>query len=252
MAEYLAVEYNGLYNRYKQNTDYLEAPIVATTTTQPLTKEQATAKAEADRLAQEALTAQSEASLTLTLATLAQTAVDEAVLALSLASAEDIATAQLALDKAVRLAQEAQTKAEEAQVKAEASQALAQQAEIATIDDTIKLAIDEATRIAQLAQTTADNALSTIGELNFNTLGSDIYKYTNPLKLITTFEQPYPVFNFALPRNILTQYTDGNFTNIKTNSNAVYNEQNNRWDIQGNNGVTFNESVINGAGPFSI
>ena len=27
MAEYLAVDYNGIYNRFKQNTDYLEAPV---------------------------------------------------------------------------------------------------------------------------------------------------------------------------------------------------------------------------------
>ena len=28
MAEFLAFEYDGLYNSYKQNTDYLEAPII--------------------------------------------------------------------------------------------------------------------------------------------------------------------------------------------------------------------------------
>ena len=98
MAEYLAVDYNGLFNSYKLNTEYLEAPIVAT---KPLTEEQATAQAEADRLAQEAVTA--------------ETAVNEALLALSLASGDDLVTAQLALDEAVRLAQEAQAKAEEAQ-----------------------------------------------------------------------------------------------------------------------------------------
>ena len=27
MAEYLAVDYDGIFNRYKQNTDYLEAPV---------------------------------------------------------------------------------------------------------------------------------------------------------------------------------------------------------------------------------
>ena len=27
MAEYLAVDYNGLFNSYKQNTEYLEAPV---------------------------------------------------------------------------------------------------------------------------------------------------------------------------------------------------------------------------------
>ena len=27
MAEYLAVDYNGIYNRFKQNTDYIEAPV---------------------------------------------------------------------------------------------------------------------------------------------------------------------------------------------------------------------------------
>ena len=27
MAEYLAVDYDGIFNRYKQNADYLEAPV---------------------------------------------------------------------------------------------------------------------------------------------------------------------------------------------------------------------------------
>ena len=41
MAEYLAVEYNGLYNSNKQNTEYLDPPIIAnvvSSSTKPLTE----------------------------------------------------------------------------------------------------------------------------------------------------------------------------------------------------------------------
>ena len=129
MAEYLAVEYNGLYNSNKQNTEYLDPPIVVTSSsTKPLTEEQSNAQNNADEKTQLALTAEQEASVAQTLATLAQTAVEDALTALSLASPEELAMAQLAYDEAVRLAQEAQVKAEQAQTLAEQAQLLAEEA----------------------------------------------------------------------------------------------------------------------------
>ena len=64
MAEYLAVEYNGLYNSNKQNTEYLDPPIIANVvSTKPLTEEQSNAQNNADEKTQLALTAEQEASV---------------------------------------------------------------------------------------------------------------------------------------------------------------------------------------------
>ena len=89
MTEYLAVDYDGIFNRYKQNTEYLEAPV--------------------EEYVVDVVALQTEAQLTQTTAsslsyqaTLAQQSLNTAILP------EDIATAQLALDEADRLAQEAE------------------------------------------------------------------------------------------------------------------------------------------------
>jgi multidrug efflux pump subunit AcrA (membrane-fusion protein) len=194
MAEYLAVEYNGLYNSNKQNTEYLDPPIIAnvvSSPTKPLTDEQQNAQDNADEKTQLALTAEQEASVAQTLATLAQTAVEDALTALSLASPEELATAQLAYDEAVRLAQEAQVRAEQAQTLAEQAQLLAEE-----------------------AVTNANNLTSTIDELRFNTLGCDIYKPTYPLKMITTFEPPFKTTHKAEERTFIKIDKDRKYTNI--------------------------------------
>ena len=98
MAEYLAVDYDGIFNRYKQNTDYLEAPV--------------------EEYVVDVVALQTEAQLTQTTAsslsyqvTLAQQSLNTAILP------EDIATAQSLLDEANRLAQEAKEAKELAEVE---------------------------------------------------------------------------------------------------------------------------------------
>jgi len=92
MAEYLAVDYDGIFNRYKQNTDYLEAPV--------------------EEYVVDVVALQTEAQLTeATSNTLSnQVVLAQQSLNTAIASSipENIATAQSLLDEANRLAQEAE------------------------------------------------------------------------------------------------------------------------------------------------
>ena len=92
MAEYLAVDYYGLFNRYKQNTEYLEAPVEEYVV---------------DVVALQTEAQQTEVtSITLSYkAILAQQSLNTAITS---SIPEDIATAQLAFDEADSLAQEAE------------------------------------------------------------------------------------------------------------------------------------------------
>ena len=99
MAEYLAVDYDGLFNRYKQNTDYLEAPLEEyVVDVVALQNEAQQTEATSNTLSYQAVLAQQSLN----------TAITSSI-------PEDIETTQLAYDEAVRLAQEAK----EAQALAE-------------------------------------------------------------------------------------------------------------------------------------
>ena len=201
MAEYLAVDFNGLFNSYKQNTEYLEAPIIVE---EPIV--------DVSFLLSEAQKEQTIALDLSTLASLAQQALDDAIA--SLASTEDIATAQLALDEAVRLAQEAQVKAEEAQALAE-----------------------------------AELNKSLIDKLNFNTLECDINKPTQPLNFITEYTPNVISTHKAEQKTFVKVDKDGkysNISNITSISTAPYSVADNKWSISTSMVSIDNQLIIEG------
>ena len=178
MAEYLAVDYDGIFNRYKQNTDYLEAPV--------------------EEYVHDVVALQTEAQQTeATASTLSYKAVlAQQSLNTAIASSipENIATAQLALDEADRLAQEA----------------------------------EEANTLAEV-----ELNKSFIDKLNFYTLDCDINKKNKPLNFITKYT-PVQITTFrAEERQLIKVDKYRNHSTFGVTSDALYDKNTNLWNING-------------------